>query len=318
MKSPLQATASRPPRVLITGGAGFIGANLTRILLREHFQVRIVDNFSQGTEPYLRGLPVEIIQGDIQETAQLPVWLRDCGAVVHLAGQTGVPKSLQDPVRDCELNVLGTLRLLEACRSLWPRGAGRFIYASSNAPLGRQPPPAREDLAPLPISPYGASKQAGEAYCLAYHGAWGLPAVALRFANVYGPFSAHKNSVVAHFMKQILAQSPLNLDGGGLQTRDFIYVEDLCAAILAALRCPAEGEIIQIATGVETSIQDLAARIIKLAGNSVVCEKAPVRAGDMQRNFSEISKAARLLGWRPGTSLDTGLASTWHWFQQWP
>ena len=180
--------------------------------------------------------------------------------VVHLAAQTGVPGSLQDPFHDCRTNVLGTLNLLEAAR-LRQAEAGhpiRFVFASSNAPLGKQPPPATEDKAPLPISPYGASKLAGEGYCLAYNGSWGLGTVVLRFANLYGPYSAHKNSVVAKFIKDIAAGGQITIHGDGQQTRDFIYVGDLCRAIQLALESEIGGEVFQIATGVETSIAELA------------------------------------------------------------
>ena len=168
-------------------------------------------------------------------------------AVVHLAAQTGVPKSLLNPRGDCQLNIVGTLNMLEACRAAQNGASGpRFVFASSNAPLGRQTPPATEDKAPLPVSPYGASKLAGEAYCLAYHGSWGLGTVALRFGNVYGPYSAHKTSVVAKFLDDIETSGSIVIDGDGLQTRDFIYVEDLARALLAALESPVKGEVFQI------------------------------------------------------------------------
>jgi len=178
-------------KILVTGGAGFIGANLVRLLLNEGHRVRVLDNFSVGRREYLAGLDLEVIEGDILDPEVVAQAIAGLDGVVHLAAQTGVPGSLQNPRRDCEVNVIGTLNMLEACRHA---GVSRFVFASSNAPLGRQPPPATEDKAPLPISPYGASKLAGEGYCLAYHGSWGLGTVILRFANIYGPYSAHKNT----------------------------------------------------------------------------------------------------------------------------
>jgi UDP-glucose 4-epimerase len=247
-------------RILVTGGAGFIGANLVRLLLDKGHRVRVLDNFSVGRREYLDGLDLEIVEGDILDAEAVAGAVEGMDGVAHLAAQTGVPDSLKDPHHDCRTNVIGTLNLLEACRRAEEqRSRGveghsaapshlRFIFASSNAPLGRQPPPATEDKAPLPISPYGASKLAGEGYCLAYHGSWRLGTAVLRFANVYGPYSAHKSSVVARFFRDISIRGEITIDGDGRQTRDFIYVGDLCRAILLALEGDLSGEVFQIAT----------------------------------------------------------------------
>ena len=316
----------KPKRVVVTGGAGFIGANLVRLLLKHRYEVAVFDNLSVGSAEYLAGLPVEFIKGDILDRPAVNKAMVGRTGVVHLAAQTGVPGSLLDPRRDCEINVLGTLNLLEACRTQKARaesvGNGpsnrgpRFVLASSNAPLGKQPPPAQEDKAPLPISPYGASKLAGEAYCLAYNGSWRLETLALRFGNVYGPFSAHKNSVVAKFFKDTLANGQVIVDGDGNQTRDFIYVEDLCRAILLALESHVGGEVFQIAAGVETSIRSLAKLIREVAEQNIQVDHRPKRRGDIRRNFSDVSKARSLLHWHPQTELRDGLKQTWTWFQK--
>ena len=172
-------------RVLITGGAGFIGANLVRRLLAERYVVRVLDNFSTGQRSYLAGLDIELIEGDILDREVVETAVTHVSGVVHSAAQTSVPNSVSDPIFDCRENVLGTLILLEACRQA---NVPRFVFASSNAPLGRQRPPVHEEQVPLPISPYGASKLAGEGYCLEYHGYWGLGTIILRFANLYGIF----------------------------------------------------------------------------------------------------------------------------------
>lgn len=315
-------------KILVTGGAGFIGANLVRLLLSEHHQVRVLDNFSVGRREYLADLDLEVIEGDILNPETVARAVADVDGVVHLAAQTGVPGSLADPRRDCEVNVVGTLNLLEACRQAMEgeirrRGDGegnspsplRFIFASSNAPLGRQPPPATEDKAPLPISPYGASKLAGEGYCLAYHGSWGLGTVVLRFANLYGPYSGHKNSVVAKFFKDIMTRGHLTIDGDGQQTRDFIYVKDLCQAILLALESDVSGEVFQIATGVETSIIELANTVQKVVDQKVTVEHRPPRQGDIHKNYSAIGKVRETLGWEPRMRLEDGLQETWAWFE---
>ncbi len=298
-------------KVLVTGGAGFIGANLVRMLLDAGHAVRVLDNFSVGSRDHLDGLALEIIEGDILDTETVARTVEGVDALVHLAAQTGVPGSVADPRHDCETNVLGTLTMLEAARH---GGVERFVFASSNAPLGRQPPPATEDKAPLPIAPYGASKLAGEGYCLAYHGSWGLGTVVLRFANVYGPYSAHKTSVVAKFFKDMMDKGTITIDGDGLQTRDFIYVGDLCRAILLALESDISGEVFQIATGVETSILALAERVQAVTGREIETQHGPVRRGDIRKNYSAVRKVERMLGWMPTTVLEEGLRTTWAWF----
>jgi len=313
-----------PRRILVTGGAGFIGANLVRSVIDQGYHVTVLDNLATGRREHLDGLPVEFIEGDILDRATVERAVRGKNAVVHLAAQTGVPGSLRDPRKDCEVNLIGTLNILEACRTERARaeahanganGCGpRVIFASSNAPLGRQSPPATEDKAPLPISPYGASKLAAEAYCLAYHGSWGLGTVVLRFGNVYGPFSEDKASVVAKFFKDISAGREIVVDGDGQQTRDFIYVGDLCRAILLALESDVCGEVFQVATGTETTISQLA-RLVKLTSRSdAAVTHGPPRQADIRQNYSAIEKIRRTLAWEPRIGLRQGLQMTMKWF----
>lgn len=340
---------TRLRRVLVTGGAGFVGANLVRMLLDRGYHVTVLDNLSTGQREYLEGLPIQLVEGDILDVELVNRTVSDHEGIVHLAAQTGVPTSLADPKRDCEVNVVGTLNLLEACRQAMgketrgqgdegTRGQGdrlsvsfspplplspapllpRFVFASSNAALGRQPPPATEDKAPLPISPYGASKLAGEGYCLAYYGSWGLGTVVLRFANVYGPYSAHKDSVVARFFKDILTSGQITIDGDGRQTRDFIYIGDLCRAILLALESDGGGEVFQIATGTETSILELAGIVREVIDTPVEVRHGPARLGDIRENYSAVGKAHAALGWEPQVALHRGLRLTGAWFRQPP
>lgn len=299
-------------KVLVTGGAGFIGANLVRALLNDGHHIRVLDNFSVGRRAHLEGLDLEIIEGDILDAELIAGVVTGMEGVIHLAAQTGVPGSLANPRRDCEVNVIGTLNLLEACRHA---GVARFVFASSNAPLGRQLPPAAEDKAPLPISPYGASKLAGEAYSLAYRGSWELGTVVLRFGNVYGPFSAHKNSVVAKFFKDILAHGRVTVEGDGEQTRDFVHVHDLCSAIRLALESNVSGEVFQIATGTETSIAELAVLVQQIVTRPMEVEYGPARQADTRKNYSMITKVWEMLGWRPEVGLRIGLRKTWEWFE---
>jgi UDP-glucose 4-epimerase len=299
-------------KVLITGGAGFIGANLVRRLLAEGKSLRVLDNFSTGQRSYLAGLDIELVEGDILDRVVVETAVRDVDGVIHLAAQTSVPDSVDDPFYDCQLNVLGTLNLLEACRQAQ---VPRFVFASSNAPLGRQRPPAHEEQAPLPISPYGASKLAGEGYCLAYHGSWGLGTIVLRFANLYGPFSGHTKGVIPEFYKAVLAKRPLAIHGDGQQTRDFIFVGDLCRAIQLGLESNISGELFQIATGTETSILELTEQIAQVTQQSIQLTHSERRVGDIGQNYSAVSKAAQMLGWQPTTPLADGLTQTWEWFR---
>lgn len=298
--------------ILVTGGAGFIGANLLRLLVQEGYKLRVLDDFSVGGREYLQDVDVEIVEGDVRDARAVRRALDGVYGVVHLAAQTGVPGSLADPLRDCNVNVLGTLNLLEGCRHA---EVERFVFASSNAPLGSQEPPASEDKAPLPISPYGASKLAGEGYCLAYCGSWGLATTVLRFANVYGPYSAHKQSVVARFFQDILTQGRIVIEGDGQQTRDFLYVGDLCRAIVLALESESAGEVYQIATGVETSISALAEFIGTVTHQASEIDRVAARPGDIRKNYSDVSKARAGLRWEPTTELSAGLRATWQWFQ---
>lgn len=301
-------------RIIVVGGAGFIGANLIRMLLDRGYNVTVLDNLGTGRREHLKDLPIEFVEGDILDADLVRRVIPGHDGIVHLAAETGVPGSLADPLRNCEVNVIGTLNLLEACRAAKAR---RFIFASSNAPLGRQKPPATEDKVPLPISPYGASKLAGEAFCLAYHGSWGLGTVVLRFANVYGPFSAHKNSVIAEFFKRIDGDGHIVIDGDGQQTRDFLYVDDLCRAILLALESDVAGEVFHVATGVETSILELATLVQEVVGRQVTKKHGDSRQGDIRRSYSAVDKIRQVLGWRPKTRLKEGLDLTKTWFMEW-
>jgi len=320
---------------LITGGCGFIGRNLILKLMRsEEFYIRIIDNLSQGTrqdlaqvckfnEPdasdlnSLRAGSVDLIVGDILN-AELAIEIcADIDVIVHLAANTGVFPSVEDPRSDCMANVIGTLNYLEAARK---QGVKRFVFASSNAPVGECEPPIHETLAPHPVSPYGASKLAGEGYCSAYYRTFGIETVALRFSNVYGPLSWHKESVVAKFIKRISDGQDLEIYGDGTQTRDFIYIDDLINAIcLAANTSDIGGEIFQIATDRETAISELASGLAAIYKNLNKMQEIKImnsdpRPGDVKCNFADISKAKRMLNWQPKVSLSEGLEKTVEWF----
>lgn len=313
-------------QVLVTGGCGFIGVNLAaRLLTSGRFAVSVLDNMSTGSADMLHsalsghGLDpsaVTVIEGDVRDFSLCEEACRDMDAVVHLAAQAGVVQSIDDPFLDSDVNVGGTLNMLEAARNA---GAGMFVFASSNAPLGAASPPSREDTAPRPLSPYGAAKLAGEGYCSAYHASYGLPTVALRFSNAYGPWSFHKSSVVARFIKDGLSTGRLTVYGDGSQTRDLVHVSDIARAVELALESdPKEiaGGIFQLGTGVETTVLQTAALVAGFIGKDVRIDFAPARAGEAARSFSDIGKARELLGYDPSVPLEEGVFDTLEWFRE--
>ncbi len=322
---------------LITGGCGFLGTALVRDLVNEgSHAIRVVDNLTTGTtealgavcffakgnakgnvfDPVVSG--VELVVGDVVDERLALEVVEGADVVVHLAANAGVALSVEDPRGDCAVNVLGTLNYLEAARHA---GVKRFVFASSGAPVGEVEPPVHEELAPHPVSPYGASKLAGEGYCSAYWRTFGVPTVVLRFGNVYGPGSGHKTSVVARFVKQAMAGQALEVYGDGRQTRDFIYVDDLVQAVkLAATTQTASGETFQIATNAETTVGELVDRLLPIlaaAGvRGVDVHHAARRPGDIRRNFSDTSKARAMLDWEAGVELEEGLRHTVAFFAE--
>ena len=300
---------------LVTGGAGFVGVNLIRLLASRGIAVRVLDDLSQGRRTDLDGLGADLVVGDIRERATVERALDGVDVVVHLAAHTRVVESIADPLESFDVNARGTLVLLDAARRRG--GLRRFVFASTGgAILGDATPPVHEDMPARPLAPYGASKLAGEGYCSAYFGSYGLPTVALRFSNVYGPYSYQKASVVAAFFKRILAGEPLVLYGDGTQTRDFLFVGDLCRGILGAVEHECAGQVFHIAAGVETPIGELTERLLAVTGTRVPVERRPARAGEVYRNCARIDRARSVIGFDPSTSLDAGLAATWAWFRE--
>ena len=216
---------------------------------------------------------------------------------------------------DMECNVVGLVNYLEAARE---NGIASFVFASSSAPIGQADPPITEQLICKPISPYGASKMAGEAYCSAYYGGYDLKTIALRFSNVYGPLSMRKGSVVALFIRQALAGKPWTINGDGTQTRDFIHIQDIVSAIIAAAYSPYGGEVFQISSQIETSVRDMAAMLADILKEKAVikpdiCFGSPLKA-DVPRSWADISKAKTMLKWAPERTLREGLEETVDWF----
>jgi len=323
---------------LITGGCGFIGTALVKDLVAEggHF-IRIIDNLSVGTRENLarvsnfvekdpssfaphisKSLSVELIVGDILDEGLALKACNGIDIIVHLAASTGVAESVAEPRSDLVTNVIGTINYLEAARHSQIK---RFIFASSGAPIGEREPPIHEELAARPVSPYGASKLAGEGYCSAYYRTYGLETVALRFGNVYGPGSDQKNSVIAKFIKQAMGGETLQIYGDGKQTRDFIFIDDLIDAIRLAVNVDSVGgEIFQIGTNTEQTVTEVVEKLLPIFAQAGIIDVrvryVSPRKGDVRRNFSDTSKASKLLGWQAQMKLETGLKRTWEWFSR--
>lgn len=320
-------------RYLITGGCGFIGINLIDYLIKEnpHAKIRVLDNLLVGTRRDLHDITpfsekdvstlnncpeeMELVVGDVRNEETCLKCCKGVDIIVHLAANPGVALSVENPKTDMEANVLGTFNMLEAARK---NNVRRFIFASSGAPVGEVEPPIHEEKVPKPVSPYGASKLAGEAYCSAYYRSFGIKTISLRFGNVYGPRSTHKNSVIAKFIKNALLGKPLEVYGDGNQTRDFIFIDDLIRAIILSVNSDIGGEIFQIATCSETTVNNIADKIKRSierqTDKTVEVIYGSPRAGDVKRNYSDISKAKKMLGFEPRVNLTEGLKVTFDWF----
>jgi UDP-glucose 4-epimerase len=277
--------------------------------------VRALDNLSRGRREYLNGVDVEIVEGDIRDEAAVANALEGVETVVHLAAFGSVVESVDDPVENFDVNVRGTLVLLRAAAAA---SVDKLVFASTGgAIMGNKPPPVDEGTLPWPISPYGASKLCGEAYCHAFAGSFGLPVVALRFANVYGPRSDHKRGVVTNFIKQSLRGEPIVIYGDGTASRDFLYVDDLCDGIAAAVGADLDDEVIHLASGGETMINDLARAILELTdATDTPIRYEERRRGEVERTFARPERAAELLGFVPAHSLTEGLEKTVRWFAE--
>lgn len=305
-----------PTTHLITGGAGFIGINLIRCLSAPDVSIRVMDNLSAGHRDDLADFGVEFIEADIRDAGAVDWAVKGVTNIIHLAADTSVVDSVQNPQGNLEINVIGTFNLLQAAAK---HHVKRFVFASTGgAIVGDVSPPVHEEMAPNPISPYGASKLAAEGYCSAFWGAYGLPTICLRFANVYGPYSYHKGSVIAAFFRRIQAGEPLLVYGNGEQTRDFVFAGDICRGIAAAISKDVPfGKSIQLGSGRETSINHLIALMQQVVGADKLppVSFAPPRPGEVMRNFVTITRAQQYLGFQPSTSLADGLRETWEWFK---
>lgn len=299
-------------KLLITGGAGFVGTNLVADLCdRDDFEITVFDNETLGHRDNIASFPVHFIHGDIRDRAALADAMAGHDAIIHLAADTRVMDSITDPSFNFDNNVAATFQLLELARE---QGVRRVINASTGgAILGEAPSPVHENMPARPLSPYGAAKLAVEGYMNAFGACYGLQTCSLRFSNIYGPRSYHKGSVVAYFIRRLLAGQGLTVYGDGEQVRDYLYVGDLTTGIRQALIQGASGTY-QLGTGKPTSLRELIEIIAEVTGKRPQVTYEPARSGEIHKTYCDISKASRELGFAPRTDLAQGIRETWRWF----
>lgn len=314
-------------RVLVTGGAGFIGSHLVRALVASGRGVRVLDDLSTGRLENLSGLeigpiesgaPVEFLAGDVADPGGAEAACRGVDAVLHEAAQVSVPRSIEDPGRTYAVNVLGTLRLLEAARAV---GVERFVLAASSAAYGDgEELPKREDMLPAPLSPYAASKVAGEHLLRVWGEVHGMRTVSLRYFNVFGPRQRDDSpytGVIAIFARALLEGRPPTIFGDGEQTRDFTFVENVVDANLAALEADLEpGAVINIGGGEQISVIELYRAMADELDSPCAPLYGPERVGDVRHSVAAIDRARQWLGWSPRVSWREGLARTLAWYRE--
>jgi nucleoside-diphosphate-sugar epimerase len=306
---------------LVTGGAGFIGSHIVHTLVSRGERVRVLDNFSTGRRENLASVEnsITVIEADVRDLPAVQEATRGVDYVLHQAALPSVAESVADPLTANEVNVRGTLNVLTASRDA---GVKRLVLASSCAIYGNNPElPKRETMLPTPLSPYAATKLAGESYCSVFSQVYALPTVCLRYFNVFGPRQdphSEYSAVIAKFIHLALKGEPLTIFGDGAQSRDFVYVANVVQANLQACTAPlTEGQVINIGSGDRYSLLDLVELLRELlqAPHLPVVHKPP-RPGDVLHSSGDISRARELLGYHPEVDFATGLGHTINYFRQ--
>lgn len=311
-------------RVLITGGAGFIGSNLADAYLAAGYEVTVIDNLSSGKR---ENVPegASFVEMDINDPALEDVFSGGRFDLVnHHAAQIDVRVSVSDPLHDARINIMGLINLLENCRK---QGVGRFIFASSGGVIYGEPDrlPAVETLPKTPLSPYGVSKFTGESYLFYYYRMYGLNCITMRYSNVYGPRQdPHGEAgVVAIFSRNHLRGEPPTIFGDGEQQRDYVFVRDVARANLGVTEAEPPASVslpddlaFNVGTGVPTSVNELAAHFNDITGDGFEPVYAPARPGELLRNYLDAGKLGDFVGWAPGVSIREGLEITFDWFRE--
>ena len=308
-------------KVLVTGGAGFLGSHLVPQLLKEGHSVTVFDNLSAGKLENLEGVldhPKFVFQrGDIRDKTIPNEVFDGVDSIIHLAALIDISASVADPIQNHEINVDGTFNMLHLAIK---HNVKRFVFASSTAVYGDlKTLPLQENIALRPISPYAASKVAGEAYCSAFASCFGLETIVLRFFNIYGLRSENSpySGVITKFLQRLIKGEALTIDGDGEQNRDFIYVSDVVKAVILALdHGGLKGEVFNVCTGVPTSINQLASTLKTVTGKSLKVKYGPARLGDIRSNYGDPAKAKENLRFRASVDLTEGLQMLYEEFKK--
>jgi UDP-glucose 4-epimerase len=307
-------------RILVTGGAGFIGSHLAEALVKAGHAVRVLDNFASGTRANLAAIAreVEVLRGDAADERAARRAVEGIEVVYHQAAVPSVTRSVEDPRRSHTANGTATLVLLTAARDA---GVRRVIYAGSSSVYGDAPGGAKRELqTPRPLSPYAVAKLAGEHYLRVFAELYGLEAVTLRYFNVFGPRQdpgSPYSGVISLFTTALLAGRTPVIYGDGRQSRDFTYVDNVVAGNLLALETPGlRGQAVNLATGRRVTLLALLRALGRLTGRPAQAERRPARAGDIRHSLADVSQARRLLGYRPQVDFETGLERTVAWYRE--
>ena len=309
-------------RILVTGGAGFIGSHLGERLLGRGDELVVLDNFNDFYDPALKRANAALleratlVEGDVRDRALVAALLREHepDAVVHLAAMAGVRPSVEDPLLYQDVNVRGTLVLLEELRR---RPATRLVFASSSSVYGARDriPFSEADDIPHPVSPYAATKRAGELLCYTHHHLYGTPISCLRFFTVYGPRQRPEMAIHA-FVRLCLARQPIPFFGDGTTRRDYTYIDDIVTGVMAALHYRASHyEVINLGNNRTVSLAELVAALERALGRQAVLDRQPEQPGDVPQTWADVGKAARLLGYAPATALSDGLQKFTGWLR---
>jgi nucleoside-diphosphate-sugar epimerase len=310
-------------KALVTGGAGFIGSHLAEALVHRGVAVTVLDDLSGGSEANLAwrlaDAPVELVKGAVTDAALVARLLPGCDWVFHQAAMPSVPRSVAEPLLSNARNLDATLQLLVAARDA---GVKRFVFASSSAIYGDSDvSPKHEGLPPHPLSPYGLQKYAAERYGQLFHQLYGLPTVALRYFNVFGPrqtFDSPYSGVIARFCTAFLRGEPPVIFGDGRQSRDFTYVDNVVAANLAAVEAPeaqVAGQVFNVAGGNSITLLDLVRSLSAISGRELPPVLHPARAGDVKHSRADISAAQRAFAYTPSVDWSEGLRRTYEWYR---
>jgi len=303
-------------RALVTGGSGFIGSNVVSLLYSEGYEVVVLDNLSSGYSENLDDYPeVELVVGDVRDEKLTKKLAAGADVIFHLAASVGNMRSIENPIEDAEVNLIGTLRVLEAAKAA---GVPKIVHTSSAAIYGQlRTMPIREDHPLEPDSPYGASKLAGEKACLAYARMYAMNITCLRYFNVYGinqRYDAYGN-VVPIFAQKMLTGQPITVDGDGEQTRDFVNVGDVAMANYKAAMAPGATGAYNIGSGERITINSLVELLSKVSGVEPVVRHGSPRAGDIQHSLADISAAAAAFGFAPAIKMADGLRNYVEWLR---